>query len=88
MDFRILFEEEFLVDEVGFSVSLRPLYGRSKRGTSPVAITVRIRLRNNSTSCTVNKNVQESIFNLIIIGLARGIFVMDIVALYKTLFVR
>ncbi|OMJ21585.1 hypothetical protein AYI70_g3398 [Smittium culicis] len=57
-DYTATFDEEefFFVDEVGFSVSLRPLYGRSKKGTSPVCVAHKIRSRNISTCFTANKN--------------------------------
>ncbi|OMJ26335.1 hypothetical protein AYI70_g253 [Smittium culicis] len=38
-------EEFFFVDEVGFSVSLRPLYRRSKKGTCPVCVAHKKRSR-------------------------------------------
>lgn len=44
------------LDEVGFNVSMRCKYGRSKRGSSPLQHTQSIRSRNISVCCAMTKN--------------------------------
>lgn len=48
----------FFIDEVGFCVAMRPKYGRSKVGTTPICRVPTLRSKNYSICCGIN-NVSE-----------------------------
>lgn len=56
---RIISNEEskiIFVDETGFNVSMRSLYGRSRKNTYPTKIVKSIRSKNISMSCCISKD--------------------------------